>query len=128
MIGMTRPAWLRGESQHLATRQALQVAPEAPIVAGMVLGARGDGLLVPLDPTAGTDPAVLAFGAQRAVGIALAEPRMVGVARFCEVLIRGAIVAGDQLLWPAGITMPQRTIAIATLAGRGIVVHTREPA
>lgn len=41
----------------------------------------------------------------------------------CLVIARGAVVAVDELVWPAGITEPDRTRALAALNALGIVAH-----
>lgn len=42
----------------------------------------------------------------------------------CVVIARGAVLALDELVWPAGITAPDITLALAALNAIGIVAHT----
>lgn len=41
----------------------------------------------------------------------------------CLVIARGAVVAVDELVWPASMTEPDRTRALAALNALGIVTH-----
>ena len=41
----------------------------------------------------------------------------------CVVIARGAVLALDELVWPAGITEPDIALALAALNDLGIVAH-----
>ncbi|MEN5208015.1 head decoration protein [Stenotrophomonas terrae] len=87
--------------------------------AGTVLGRRtSDNKLVPLNPAA--DPA---DGSEKVAGVlwagADATTADVAVVSVC----RAAEAKAEGLQWPAGITTPQQTTAIAQLAELGIVLR-----
>jgi len=78
----------------------------------------GDDKVVALDPTA-------VDGTQEAAGIIAAEVTAPdGVDTNGVAIVRDAIVADHALVWPAGITQPEKDAATAQLKSAGILVRS----
>lgn len=107
LLTEVHPAWSREPSLHAAGTTAAM---------GGVL-ARVAGKYHPLDPVA-TDGSEIAH----AVAIEVVDATA-GEARGV-VIARGACVEASALVWPAGITDAQKSVAITQLEVRGIVVRT----
>lgn len=85
--------------------------------AGTVLGQlTSGGNFVILAPAA-------ADGSQNAVAILFSDCDASGGARKATVVRRHAEVRDSSLTWPGGITGPQKTTALASLASQGIIVR-----
>jgi hypothetical protein len=69
-----------------------------------------------LDPAA-TD------GTQVAAGILYAGTNATSADVDCAVTVRGTTVNGNELVWPAGITVGQKSVATQQLARAGIVIR-----
>ena len=98
---------LKYEAPNLYSREAATVAAGQNLQLGTVLGRKtADGKLYALAPAAtdGTDATLI----DRDDAIAVA---------------RHAIVARNALIWPAGITAPQKAAAEAQLVAIGILVR-----
>jgi hypothetical protein len=78
--------------------------------------AAGSGKITALAPTA-TD------GSQVAFGVLLTDVNATAADQACPVLRREAVVKDSGLVWPGGITNPQRATAIAQLELVGIVIR-----
>lgn len=77
----------------------------------------GDGKAVPID-FAATD------GSQIAAGILLRAATLPpGIDTRLPVLIRMALIAASQLVWPTGATGPQKAQALDQLSRAGILVR-----
>jgi hypothetical protein len=117
-MGPRPGAFLASEANGTLSRDPIVIAAgTGTVLPGTVLGRlTANGQYVPLDPGA-------ADGSQTASGVLFdqvtrgtAAVRGVGVVRFAEL-------NGFELVWPSGITAPQRTAAIAQLEQRGLVVR-----
>jgi hypothetical protein len=109
---------LKYEAPNLYSREAATVAAGQNLRLGTVLGRKtADGKLYALAPAA-TD------GTEIAVGVLATDTDATLIDRDDAILIaRHAIVARNALIWPAGITAPQKTAAEAQLVALGILVR-----
>jgi hypothetical protein len=95
------------------TKQRVTYAAGHLILAGTVIASIGDKY-VPLDVAASD-------GSEKAVGIAGETVDATKADAKGVAILRGAVVDTASLLWPVGITDPQKAIAISQLDARGIV-------
>lgn len=109
---------LKYEASSLYSREAATIAAGQNLQLGAVLGRKtADGKLYALDPAA-TD------GTETAVGVLATDTDATLIDRDDAILIaRHAIVAKSALIWPAGITAPQKAAAEAQLVALGILVR-----
>lgn len=109
---------LKYEAPNLYSREAATVAAGQDLAIGTVLGRKtADGKLHALDPAA-TD------GTEAAVGVLATDTDATLIDRDdTVVIVRHAIVARSALVWPAGITAPQKAAAEAELTALGILVR-----
>lgn len=109
---------LKYEAPNLYSRDSGTVAAGQRLALGTVLGREtANGRLRALNPAATN-------GAQTAVAV-LAQPVDADLAEAPAVIVaRHAIVAQGALVWPAGITAPQRASAEAALIALGILPRT----
>lgn len=85
--------------------------------AGAVLGQlTAGGAYVALAPAATN-------GSEKAAGILHTGADATGASVAIVVIARDAEVKVDALVWPAGITTPQRAAAVAELIARGIILR-----
>lgn len=107
------------EQENTYCREAITIGASQSIVAGTVLGkVTATSAHVVLAPAAED-------GSEDVAGIAI-YPATTGVGSSAEIagLVRGpAIVNGNLLTWPAGITTPQMTAALTQLEALGILVR-----
>jgi hypothetical protein len=110
---------LKYEAPNLYSRDIATVATGQHLSIGAVVGRDpANGKLSSIDPTAEDASA-------DAVGVLANDIDATVADRHDAVLIaRHAIVAGHALVWPAGITAPQKATAIAQLHALGILVRT----
>src|SRR5262245_40743451 len=107
------------EEEALYSCDAITIAQSQTILANQVLGQlTAGGQFVVLAPGASDGP-------QNAAGIAV-YPVTTGAGQTAKlaVLARACQVRDSDLAWPAGITGPQKTAAVAALAAKGIIVRT----
>jgi hypothetical protein len=109
---------LKYEAPNLYSREAATIAAGQNLALGTVLGRKtADGKLHALAPAA-TD------GTEVAVGILATDTDATLIDREDALLVaRHAIVARIALIWPAGITAPQKAAAEAQLEALGILVR-----
>lgn len=109
---------LKYEAPNLYSREAVTVASGQNLQLGTVLGKKtADGKLYALAPNA-TD------GTETAVGVLAADTDATLIDRDDAIMIaRHAIVARSALIWPSGITAPQKAAAEAQLIALGILVR-----
>lgn len=109
---------LKYEAPNLYSRDSGIVAAGQRLALGTVLGREtANGRLRALNPAATN-------GTQTAVAV-LAQPVDADLAEAPAVIVaRHAIVAQGALVWPAGITAPQRASAEAALIALGILPRT----
>jgi len=85
------------------------------LAAGTVLG-YASGNYLQLDPAAET-------GAENAVAILMRSTDASAAAQAVVVVARDAEVKADGLVWPTGISAPNKTAALQSLAALGIFVR-----
>ena len=109
---------LKYEAPNLYSREAATVAAGQNLQLGTVLGRMtADCKLYALAPAA-TD------GTETAVGVLATDTDATLIDRDDAIAVaRHAIVARNVLIWPAGITSPQKTTAEAQLVALGILVR-----
>ncbi len=109
--------WLKFEAANLYSRDEAVVASGQNLGTGTVVGVvTATGEVTQLAPAA-------ADGSQNAAGV-LAFPVDASAADAPGVIIaRHAICSAKGLVWPDGITAPQKTAAIAQLKALGILVR-----
>lgn len=86
-------------------------------VAADAVDANGLGKVVPLDLAA-------VDGSQTACAVAIQERDVSTADQPVLTVARGALVDPDMLVWPAGITAPQKAAALSSLRARGIIART----
>lgn len=109
---------LKYEAPNLYSREAVTVAAGQNLQLGTVLGRKtADGKLYALAPAA-TD------GTEVASAVLAVDTDATLIDRDDAVVVaRHAIVARRALIWPAGITAPQKAAAEAQLVALGILVR-----
>lgn len=109
---------LKYEAPNLYSREAAVVAAGQNLAIGTVLGrTTADGKLRALAPAA-TD------GTETAIGVLANDIDATLIDREDALLIaRHAIVARNGLIWPAGMTDPQKAAALGQLEAIGILVR-----
>jgi hypothetical protein len=109
---------LKYEASNLYSREAVTVAAGQNLQLGTVLGKKtADGKLYALAPAA-TD------GTETAVGVLAVDTDATLIDRDDGIAVsRHAIVARNALIWPAGITAPQKMAAEGQLVAIGILVR-----
>jgi hypothetical protein len=85
---------------------------------GAVVGRKtADGKLYALNLSAND-------GTQTAIGILIEDVDATLIDKTGVILARHAVVADKYVVWPAGITAPQKVAALAQLEARGILLRT----
>ncbi len=109
---------LKYEAPNLYSREAAVVATGQNLAIGTVVARKtADGKLYALAPAASD-------GTEVAAGVLATDTDATLAERSDAVLVaRHAIVARNGLIWPAGITAPQKASAEAQLAARGVLVR-----
>jgi hypothetical protein len=99
------------------SRENITVASGQSLAIGTVLGRKtADGKVHALDPAA-TD------GTETAIGLLIETVDATLIDRNSLLLARHGIVASKAVVWPVGITAPQKLAAIAQLESLGILVR-----
>lgn len=105
------------EESHHYSRKQETVASGQNLGLGTVVGRQTtDGKIYALNPAA-TD------GTQTAVGVLIESVDATLLDKTALILARHAIVADKALVWPAGITNPQKIAALAQLETIGVLVY-----
>lgn len=109
---------LKYEAPNLYSREATTLAAGQNLQLGTVLGKKtADGKLYALAPAA-TD------GSETAIGVLATDSDATLTDRNDAIVVaRHAIVARNALIWPAGISAPQKAAAEAQLVTIGILVR-----
>jgi hypothetical protein len=109
--------WLKHEEDNLYSREKVTVVSGQNLVTGTVIGIiTASGKVTQLGPAA-------ADGSQNAAGVVLLDVDASGDDEPGVIIARHAICADKGLVWPDGITAPQKTAAIAALKSLGILVR-----
>lgn len=105
------------EQSHRYSRKQETVASGQNLGLGTVVGRNTtDGKIYALNPAA-------ADGTQTAVGVLIESVDTTLLDKDGLILARHAIVADKALVWPAGITNPQKITALAQLEALGVLVY-----
>ncbi len=105
------------EEDHHYSRKLETVAAGQNLGLGAVVGRNTtDGKIYALNPAA-------ADGTQTAVGVLIESVDATLLDKGGLILARHAIVADKALVWPAGITNPQKIAALAQLEALGVLVY-----
>ncbi len=108
---------LKYEAPSLYSRESATLAAGQNLTVGAVLGKKAaDGKFYALNPAA-TD------GTETAVGVLATDTDATFIDRDAVIVARHAIVARSALIWPSGITAPQKAAAEAQLTALGILVR-----
>ena len=100
------------------TKDTVTIAPTQTLAIGQVVGqVTATGQFVILAPAA-------ADGSQIAAGVVLDQILPTAATQKAAVIARGAVVNAATLVWPGGITAPQKTLATTQLQTLGIVART----
>ena len=109
--------WLKFEEDNLYSRDKITVVSGQNLTTGTVVGIlTASGKVTQLNP-AGAD------GSEVAAGVLVADVDASAGDRPGVIIARHAICADKGLVWPNGITGPQKTTAISQLKDRGILVR-----
>ncbi len=109
--------WLKFEADNLYSRDEVTVVSGQNLKTGTVVGIiTASGKVTQLAPAA-------ADGSQNAAGALLLDVDASAADKAGVVLARHAICSDKGLVWPGGITGPQKTAAIAQLKALGILVR-----
>jgi hypothetical protein len=109
--------WLKFEGDNLYSRDEVTVASGQNLTTGTVVGIiTASGKVTQLNP-AGAD------GSEAAAGVLVTDVDAAGGDQPGVILRRHAVCANKGLVWPDGITGPQKTTAISQLKDRGILVR-----
>lgn len=109
--------WLKWEEDNLYSREQVIIASGQNLTTGTVVGRiTANGKITQLAPAAND-------GSENAVGVLLSDVDASGGDKPGVIIAREAIVSAAGLVWPAGITGPQKAEAIAELKALGILVR-----
>jgi hypothetical protein len=109
--------WLKWEEDNLYSRDQVTVASGQNLATGTVVGVlTASGKVTQLAPAAED-------GSQNAAGVLLHSVDATAADAPGVILAREAICADRGLLWPAGITAPQKAAALSQLENLGILVR-----
>jgi hypothetical protein len=105
------------EESHRYSRRQETIASGQNLGLGTVVGRKtSDSKIYALNPSA-TD------GTQTAVGVLVEAVDATLLDKDGLILVRHAIVADKALVWPAGITNPQKITALTQLEASGVLVY-----
>ncbi len=108
---------LKFEATHFYSRDVLTVPDGQNLSLGAVVGIQTvDGKARVLDPAASD-------GTEVAAGVIVQDSAPSGADEDVPFIVRHAIVTDHALVWPGGITTPEKTTAIAQLKAVGILVR-----
>ncbi len=109
--------WLKHEEDNLYSRDKVTVISGQNLTTGTVVGIiTASGKVTQLAPAAGD-------GSQNAAGVLLLDVDASAADKAGVVIARHAICSDKKLVWPGGITGPQKTTALAQLKALGILVR-----
>jgi hypothetical protein len=109
--------WLKFEENNLYSRDQVTVVAGQSLKTGTVVGKiTASGKVTQLAPGANN-------GSENAAGVLLADVDASAAEAPGVIIARHAVCADKALIWPAGITGPQKTAAITQLKALGILVR-----
>lgn len=109
--------WLKYEEDNLYSRDQVTVVAGQNLKSGTVVGKiTASGKLTQLAPGASD-------GSENAAGVLLFDVDASAADAPGVIIARHAVCADKALVWPAGITSPQKTAAIAQLKVLGVLVR-----
>jgi len=109
--------WLKWEEDNLYSREQVTVASGQNLKTGTVVGRiTSSGKITQLAPAASD-------GSENAAGVLLSDVDASGGDKPGVIIVREAIVSSAGLVWPTGITGPQKAEAVAELKALGIIVR-----
>jgi len=109
--------WLKHEEDNLYSRDKVTLISGQKLATGTVVGViTASGKVTQLAPAA-------ADGSQTATGVLVFPVDATGADQPAVIVARHAICSDKGLVWPGGITGPQKTAAIAQLKAAGILVR-----
>ncbi|MBF0147274.1 MAG: head decoration protein [Magnetococcales bacterium] len=108
---------LKHEDSQFYSRDAVTVASGQSLALGTVVGIKtADGKIYALNPVA-------VDGTETAAGVLILAVDATGSDADGIMIARHAIVASHALVWPGGITVNQKSTAVAQLKASGILVR-----
>jgi len=109
--------WLKFEEDHLYSRDQVTVVSGQNLKTGTVVGiVTATGKVRQLAPSAND-------GSQNAVGVLVGDVDATAGDKPGVIIARHAICSDKGLVWPTGITGPQKSTALAQLKALGILVR-----
>ncbi|MCC6366352.1 MAG: head decoration protein [Bryobacterales bacterium] len=109
--------WLKFEADNLYSRDEVTVVSGQNLTTGTVVGViTASGKVTQLAPGASD-------GSQNAAGVLLLDVDASAADKPGVIVARHAICSDKKIVWPGGITGPQKTAAIAQLKALGILVR-----
>jgi hypothetical protein len=109
--------WLKYEDESLYSRDEAVVVSGQNLATGTVVGIiTASGKVTQLAPAASD-------GSQNAAGVLLLPVDASSADKGGVIIARHAICSDKKLVWPGGITTPQKTTAIGQLKTLGILVR-----
>ena len=109
--------WLKFEGDNLYSRDEVTVISGQNLATGTVVGIiTASGKVTQVAPAA-------VDGSQNAAGLLLLDVDASAADKSGAIIARHAICSDKKIVWPGGITGPQKTAAIAQLKALGILVR-----
>lgn len=109
--------WLKFEADNLYSRDEVTVVSGQNLTTGAVVGViTASGKITQLAPGASD-------GSQNAAGVLLLDVEASAADKPGVIIARHAICSDKKIVWPGGITGPQKTAAIAQLKALGVLVR-----
>lgn len=109
--------WLKFEGDNLYSRDEVTVISGQNLATGTVVGIiTASGKVTQVAPAA-------VDGSQNAAGLLLLDVDASAADKSGVIIARHAICSDKKIVWPGGITGPQKTAAIAQLKALGILVR-----
>lgn len=109
--------WLKFEGDNLFSRDEVTVVSGQNLTTGTVVGViTASGNVTQLAPGASD-------GSQNAAGVLLLDVDASAADKPGVIIARHAICSDKKIVWPGGITGPQKTAVIAQLKALGILVR-----
>ena len=108
---------LKFEAPSLYSREEITVAQGQNLTLGTLVGQESETDLIKALNPAATD------GTQNALGALIADTDALAANIKAVIVTRDAILADHAVVWPATITLEQKTAAIKQLEARGVIIR-----